>query len=183
MRGGGDGQGGPQVEVGVDVAAPAETVYELVSDVRRMGEWSPECERCEWLGGAGGAAPGARFRGHNRIGARRWSTVSTVVAADPGRAFGFRTSALGLPVAEWRYTISPTPGGCRVTESWRDARGALIRAAGRITTGVRDRAGHNRQGMERTLARLKAAAEAGAGIGVAGGHRATGPPAAGRRRR
>ena len=90
-----DGRGGVPVVVEVDVAAPGDTVYELVSDVGRMGEWSPECERCEWVGGAERAALGARFRGHNRIGARRWSTVSTVVAADRGRAFGFRTSALG----------------------------------------------------------------------------------------
>jgi uncharacterized protein YndB with AHSA1/START domain len=156
----GNGQGGVTVEVGVEIAAPADTVYELVSDVRRMGEWSPECERCEWLGGAVRAVAGARFRGHNRIGARRWSTVSTVVAAEPGRAFGFRTSALGLPVAERRYAIAPAPGGCRVAETWTDARGPLMTVLGLVATGVRDRAGHNRVGMESTLARLTSAAEA-----------------------
>jgi uncharacterized protein YndB with AHSA1/START domain len=151
------------IEVIADVAAPGDTVYRLVSDVERMGEWSPECQRCEWLDGGDGAAVGARFRGHNRIGGRRWSTVSTVVAADPGHVFAFRTSALGLPVAEWRYTITPSADGCRVTETWHDARGPLMRAVGRIGTGVRDRAAHNRRGMERTLARLKAAAEAAPG--------------------
>jgi Polyketide cyclase / dehydrase and lipid transport len=160
--GGANGQGRVAVEVGVDIAAPGDTVYALVSDVRRMGEWSPECERCEWLGGADRAAAGARFRGRNRIGVRRWSTVSTVVAAEPGRAFGFRTSALGLPVAEWRYAIAPIAGGCRVTERWTDARGPLMKAIGLVGTGVRDRAAHNRVGMERTLARLKAVAEASA---------------------
>ena len=86
--------------------------------------------RCEWLGGAAGAAVGAQFRGHNRNGLRRWSTVSTVVAADPGRIFAFRVSSLGLPVAEWRHAVTPTPGGCRVTETWTDARGRLIRSLG-----------------------------------------------------
>lgn len=157
-----NGRGDMPVEVGVDIAAPGDTVYELVSDVRRMGEWSPECQRCEWLGGADRAVAGARFRGHNRIGARRWSTVSTVVAAEPGRAFGFRTSALGLPVADWHYAIAPIAGGCRITETWRDARGPLMKALGLVTTGVRDRAGHNRVGMETTLRRLKLAAEAAA---------------------
>ena len=151
--------GPPPVEVSVDVAAPAEAVYEMVADVRRMGEWSPECVRGEWMGGATGAAVGARFRGHNRNGLRRWSTVSTLVAADPGRIFAFRVSSLGLPVAEWRYAVTPTADGCRVTETWTDARGALIRSMGRFATGVGDRAAHNRVGMVATLARIKEAAE------------------------
>ena len=137
----------------------------MVADVRRMGEWSPECVRCEWLGGAAGATVGARFRGHNRNGLRRWSTVSTVVAADPGRIFAFRVSSLGLPVAEWRYAVTPTPGGCRVTETWTDARGALIRSMGRFATGVGDRAAHNRAGMLATLARIKEAAERSVPVG------------------
>lgn len=160
--GGVNGQPGPPpVEVSVDVAAPAEAVYALVSDVRRMGEWSPECVRCAWLGGADRAVVGARFRGHNRIGVRRWSTTSTVVSADPGRSFAFRVASMGLPVAEWRYTVAAAPGGCRVTETWTDARGTLIRTLGRVATGIGDRAVHNRAGMEATLRRIKAAAEAG----------------------
>jgi hypothetical protein len=46
-------------------AKPAE-LYDLVTDVTRMGEWSPECVRCVWLDGATGPAVGARFRGSNR---------------------------------------------------------------------------------------------------------------------
>jgi hypothetical protein len=151
--------GPPPVEVSVDIAAPAGTVYAMVADVRRMGEWSPECVRCEWLGGAREAAVAARFRGHNRNGVRRWSTVSTVVAADPGQTFAFRVASLGLPVAEWRYAVTPTPGGCRVTETWSDRRGGLLRSLGKLATGVGDRADHNRAGMEATLARIKSAAE------------------------
>jgi uncharacterized protein YndB with AHSA1/START domain len=157
--------GPPPVEVSVDIAAPAEAVYAMVADVRRMGEWSPECVRCEWVGGATGAAVGARFRGHNRNGLHRWSTASTVVAADPGRIFAFRVSSLGLPVSEWRYAVDPTPGGCRVTETWTDARGVLIRTLGRVATGVGDRAAHNRAGMVATLARIKEAAERAVPVG------------------
>ena len=29
-----------------------ERVYDLVSDMPRMGEWSPECQRVEWADGA-----------------------------------------------------------------------------------------------------------------------------------
>ena len=55
-------------EARIEIEAAPLTVYELVSDITRMGEWSPECYRCEWLDGATTAAPGARFRGHNRLG-------------------------------------------------------------------------------------------------------------------
>jgi uncharacterized protein YndB with AHSA1/START domain len=28
---------------GIDIAAPPERVFGLITDVTRMGEWSPEC--------------------------------------------------------------------------------------------------------------------------------------------
>lgn len=54
----------------IEIDASPQRVYELVSDITRMGEWSPECYRCEWLDGATTATVGARFRGHNRLGPR-----------------------------------------------------------------------------------------------------------------
>ncbi len=60
--------------VSVFVAAPPETVYDLVADLTRMGEWSPETTEVRWLDGATQAKVGARFRGTNRNGFRRWST-------------------------------------------------------------------------------------------------------------
>ena len=132
----------------------------MVSDVTRMGEWSPENEGGTWLGGATGPRPGAKFRGANRHGSRTWQTEATVVDADPGRRFSFRVSAVGLKVAEWGYTFEPTATGCRVTESWIDLRPRFFKPIARMATGVADRAAHNRRGMEQTLERLAAAAEA-----------------------
>ena len=43
------------------VEAAPERIYDLVADLPRMGEWSPECQRVEWEGGADGPAEGARF--------------------------------------------------------------------------------------------------------------------------
>ena len=149
-----------QVSVSREIAAPAERVWALVSDVTRMGEWSPETERCTWLGNAVSPAPGARFRGINRRGRRRWSTVATVLEADPGRSAGPFT------VADWAYRFEPTASGCRVTETWTDLRGRLITALGKPISGVADRAAHNRVTMEQTLARLAAAAEAPSAPGV-----------------
>jgi hypothetical protein len=147
------------VSVSRDVNAPAEYAWALVSDVTRMGEWSPETTSAEWLGGVSSPAPGAKFRGTNQNGKKSWKSVATVVDSEPGRAFGFRVKAMGLNVADWTYTFEPTPTGCVVTERWNDRRGMLMKAMSPKATGVADRAEHNRSGMEQTLERLARAAE------------------------
>lgn len=153
---------GEPVEVSVEVAAAPSVLYGMVSDVTRMHEWSPENVACEWTGGTTGPAVGARFTGKNRRGSRRWSSVNEVVEAEPGVAFAFRTTALGLKVSLWRYAFAgdEAAGTCTVTESWTDERGGLITVVGRLATGVADRDAHNRDGMRQTLDALKAAAEA-----------------------
>jgi uncharacterized protein YndB with AHSA1/START domain len=149
-----------QVTVTREIGAPAERVWSMVSDVTRMGEWSPENEGGEWLRGATGPQPGASFRGTNRNGKKKWKTVSTIVEVEPGRVFSFRVKAAGgLKVAEWRYSFEPTATGCRVTETWIDQRGVVVKTLGKPVSGVGDRASHNRAGMEQTLERLASAAE------------------------
>ena len=149
-----------QVAVSTDVDAPPDRVYRLISDLPRMGEWSPECVRCDWVGGATGPVVCARFKGGNRRGIYRWSTTGEVVAAEPDRELAFDVSFLGLPVARWRYTVDPGPaGGSRITETWEDRRGRAMRVIGVVGTGVRDRVAHNTDGMRETLDRIKAAAE------------------------
>jgi uncharacterized protein YndB with AHSA1/START domain len=150
-----------QVSVSTEIAAPAEQVWSMVADVTRMGEWSPENEGAKWLGGASGPLPGAKFRGTNRNGKKKWDTVAKIVDSEPGRVLAFRIAAAGgLKVAEWRYAFEPTASGCRVTETWIDQRGVVVKTLGKVLTGVGDRAEHNRTGMEQTLERLKSAAEA-----------------------
>jgi uncharacterized protein YndB with AHSA1/START domain len=142
-----------------EIHAPAEQVWAMVSDVTRMGEWSPETEGAEWLGDASGPAPGAKFRGSNRNGKKQWKTVATVVDAEPGRRFSFRVAAGPMKVAEWGYTFEPTAAGCRVTETWTDQRGRIATTLGKPVSGVADRVAHNQAGMVQTLERLAAAAE------------------------
>ncbi len=67
------------------IAATPELLYDLISDVTRMGEWSPECTSCEWIDTPG--KPGSRFRGHNRRGPARWTTTAKVLRAEPGVAW------------------------------------------------------------------------------------------------
>ena len=148
-----------QVSVSREIGAPAEMVWAMVSDITRMGEWSPENESATWRGGASGPTPGAKFRGTNQNGKKKWNTEGVVVDADPGRRFSFRVTAVGLKVAEWSYAFEPTAAGCRVTETWVDQRGRIAKVLGNPVSGVADRAGHNKAGMEQTLERLAAAAE------------------------
>lgn len=144
----------------ITVNAPADRVYALISDVRVMSELAEETTSNTLLGGATTATVGTRFRGANRRGARRWSTVATVTDADPGTRFAFDVASLGVvPVARWRYDIEPTETGCVVTESTWDRRPRWFHGMARLATGVTDRAATNRHNIELTLQRLKAKAE------------------------
>ncbi len=145
-----------------DVAASPEVVWSLVADLARMGEWSDENDGGRWLGGATGPSPGARFKGRNSNGWRRWSTVATITDADPCRRVGFDVDLVRLiPVSHWSYDIEPTEAGCRVTESWTDRRPRWFHAVARLATGVGDRRAHTLQSIDGTLAALAATAESG----------------------
>ncbi|MEP6623116.1 MAG: SRPBCC family protein, partial [Acidimicrobiia bacterium] len=50
--------------VTIHMDASPEAIWALVSDVTRIGEYSPETFEAEWLDGATGPAVGVRFRGH-----------------------------------------------------------------------------------------------------------------------
>ncbi len=148
-------------EGSINVRAAPETLWAMVTDVTRMGDWSPENERGEWLDGATGPVVGARFKGYNRRGRSKWSTTCEVTEAEPGRSFVFVTGGTGKPGTWWRYRFEPVDGGTLVTESFemRKALGAGARLLTRATTGVTDRRGDMEEGIRTTLAALKQAAE------------------------
>ncbi|MFL5953582.1 MAG: SRPBCC family protein [Gaiellaceae bacterium] len=149
----------PDVEVSETVKATATRLYELVSDLPRMGEWSPENTGGKWLGGATGPAAGTKFHGSNRAGWRRWSTTVTVTSAEPGRWMVFDVETFGVPLSTWEYELTERDGACTVTERWTDRRPGWMRTVAVPVTGVRDRVDHNRRNMQETLQRLKASAE------------------------
>lgn len=141
------------------IAAPAGSLYALVSDVTRMGEWSPENVGGRWLDGATGPAAGARFRGSNRRGWRRWTTTCTVVTADPGCAFAFDVSVAGIPASRWTYEFRPDGDATVVTETWTDRRPRWFALLAGATMGIADIRAHHRENISTTLANLAAAAE------------------------
>jgi uncharacterized protein YndB with AHSA1/START domain len=149
------------VEVSVRIEAAPARVWELVGDPTRMGEWSPECRQVTWAGAGGAPVMGAKFKGHNRRGWRRWTTTGTIVGFEPEREIAWDVDFAGFPIAHWSYRIEPDTGGasCKVVECFRDRRAQAFKLLGPVARGVRDAAAYNRVGMQETLARVKAAAE------------------------
>jgi Polyketide cyclase / dehydrase and lipid transport len=142
------------------VNATPECVYDLVADLARMGEWSPECQHVEWEDGATEPAEGARFVGHNRGGPRglfRWSRRGRVLTAHTGSEFAFATEEGGHESTVWRYRFEPVDGGTRVTESYEVKR---IPVWARILDVLTNRHRELLEGMRHTLEHLKTAAEA-----------------------
>jgi uncharacterized protein YndB with AHSA1/START domain len=140
----------------VEIDASAEHVYDLIADVTRMGEWSPECRSCRWLGEPG--AVGSRFRGHNRRGVLRWSTTAEVLVADRGREFTFATLHKDDVSTRWSYRLDGD-GPTTVTETFEAVTApAYIHAVERLL--MRDRQHELEAGMARTLAAIRSVAEA-----------------------
>lgn len=144
----------PDVIVELPVQTSPETAYELVSDVTRMGEWSPETRSCRWLDGGTGPSVGARFRGRNRKGWRRWSTTCTVLLAEPGSRFSFEVKLGPLPMARWDYEFIAQGEDCTVRESWTEQRPTWLHRIDPTVMGIPDRSVHNRGNMQTTLANL-----------------------------
>ena len=145
----------------VVVARSPESLYDMVSDVTRMGEWSPVCTACWWDDGLGPQA-GAWFTGRNELPERTWETRSQVVAADRGREFAF---VVGGSWVRWSYTFTRVDGGTQVTESWEFLPDGVARFHNRFGNDapaqIADRTLAARHGIPVTLAALKKSAESG----------------------
>lgn len=148
-------------QASLQITASPEVLYDLVSDVRRMGEWSPECRSCTWIDGAAGPVVGARFKGTNARGPLRWSTKPKVVVAEPGREFAFVTELRGRDATKWSYRFEPAASGTTVTESFEMLADMpkAIAFVERFVMRVSDRKADLEQNMAETLARLKSVAE------------------------
>ena len=146
-------------EEAIHIEATPDAVYAALADVTRMGEFSPECYRCEWVG-ATLPEVGTRFRGYNRYGVMRWSRLVEITEADPGRTFAFQTISdrkhRGSTL--WRFQLELAGAGTHVVQSCEVLAepDAMTRLVMRLVGGEND----PRPGMRATLERMKAALEA-----------------------
>lgn len=104
-------------EASVDIAATPDQVYDMVSDVTRMGEWSPENLGAEWLR-CGAGAKGDWFAGHNKNGEREWTRECEVARADRGRDFTFAVTGVESNCTWWSYEMAASNAGTLLTERW-----------------------------------------------------------------
>ncbi len=145
--------------VSIEIDRDPKTVFQAISDVTRMGEWSPECTAGRWVGGASAPAVGAEFEGDNRVALlgvtlKRWTTTSEVTACVPGALFEF----VAAGYTTWRYQFEPSGSGTRVTESYEceDPKGVQ----GFVYEKIVRRPATLKRDMRRTLERMKDAIEA-----------------------
>lgn len=149
------------------VACPPDALYDLVSDVTRMGEWSPICAAC-WWDDDGGPRLGAWFTGRNQTPERTWETRSQVVTADRGREFAFEVNHGWV---RWSYTFTPagtpagTPSGAgtELTETWHflpaGVAGFHTRYGEDAENQIAERTSAAHRGIPVTLAAIKRTAE------------------------
>jgi hypothetical protein len=140
--------------------ASPETVWELVSDVTRIGEFSPETFEARWTRGATGPEVGAYFKGHvrrNGVGPVYW-TLCRVTECEPGRDFSFVVEINGEALNHWRYQLRPVDAGTEVTESFELASKGFLKLYWAILGPLRGRT--NERGMRQTLERIRVLAEA-----------------------
>lgn len=150
--------GPASAEASTSIAADPAAVYALITDLPTLGSLAEEADRMEWRKGDR-VAVGAVFRGHNRNRGKEWTTTCTVTDAEPGRTFAFDVKSFVIPVAHWRYDITPTDSGCTVTERTWDRRPGWFKTVAGMVIGVRDRDTANAEHIKLTLKRLKAKAE------------------------
>lgn len=103
----------PGTWVEIDIAAPVERVWGLVSDIELPARFSEEFQGASWLDE--GPAPGARFIGRNlhpAIG--EWEVDCFVEDCEQGRRFGWANGDPSNTGARWRFELGPTAEGTRL---------------------------------------------------------------------
>ncbi|WP_439031532.1 SRPBCC family protein [Gordonia terrae] len=145
------------IEESIDIDATPEQVWSVISDLKRMGEWSPQCKKMIVRGGT--VELGTKTININRRGPLVWPTTSKVVRFTPNQELGFR-------VAEnhtiWSYTITPKDAGVTVTER-REVNGSTTKVSSvlvdKLFGGADSFDAELKLGMAETLGKIKRAAE------------------------
>ena len=149
----------PTGEVSVHIRASPAEVWDLVSDITRIGEFSPETFEARWRRGYDHAEVGAKFKGHvrrNGVGPTYWSPC-TVTKCEPERVFEFSVGTETTSVNNWGYRLQAQNDGTLVTEYFRLETALPLRLYWTVLGALRKRT--NERGMRTTLERMKAVLE------------------------
>jgi len=139
------------------IEASPEALYDLIADVTRTPERTPDIVRCEWLDGATGPAVGARFKSINRQGrGPNWSNKPVVTVAEPGVEFSFTRTEPFAGTILWRHRFVAEGTGTRMYESYEVIK--PIRAMGWFIIdtlyGMKDRQSELRASMVQSMDRV-----------------------------
>ncbi|WP_396906522.1 SRPBCC family protein [Mycolicibacterium phlei] len=146
----------PLLQADIEINAPVDKVWGLISDLSNMPKWSPQCRRMKLLGPL---QPGTRTINFNRRGLLFWPTTCRITEVVPQKKLAFRVNENGTV---WSYELESTESGTRVVETRHAENGVkpistlLVNAAmGGVPSFERELV----EGMNESLARIKAAAE------------------------
>ena len=116
-----------------DIDAPAERVWEVMSDAERWREWTPSVTGIRLLGGGPLAVGSRAVIRQPGFPPALWKVTSV----EPGRGFTWVSAVPGIRVVA-QHSVEPTAGGSRATLSL-DLQGAFGGLFGRLTKGITER--------------------------------------------
>jgi uncharacterized protein YndB with AHSA1/START domain len=140
----------------IDINAPVARVWALVSDLSRMPQWSPQCRLMKSFGPL---RQGTRTLNLNRKKFLFWPTTSRITEVIPEKKMAFRVNENGTI---WTYELEPTDVGTRLTETRHAENGVKAFSNMSINAFLGGVPNFERElvdGMNQSLARIKAAAE------------------------
>jgi uncharacterized protein YndB with AHSA1/START domain len=145
------------LEASIEIDATPAAVWAVVSDLARMGRWSPQCRKMVIFGGE--VKHGTRTLNINKKGPLVWPTSARVIRFEPNTAIAWR-------VVEnhtiWTYELAPTATGTKVTERREAPTGTTKISAlliDKFMGGTADFEVDMVRGMNATLARIKSEVE------------------------
>lgn len=153
--------GGPalpkNIEASIEIAAAPEQVWAVVSDLKRMPEFSPQTLRMQPLGAV---RTGTWTLNFNTDGKAFWPTTARVVRFEPNKAIAFRVP---MNRTVWSFTLEPTATGTRLVQrrdcpngktTWISRKAIDAAMGGELPFEEK-----LEQGMNETLGKIKAALE------------------------
>ena len=150
------------LEVSIEIRATPMQVWNAVSDLTRMPQWSPQTKKVIVRGGP--LKLGSAMINFNRRDVRVWATRSRVVAFDPGRRIAWEMKENH---AIWSFDLEPLDDNTRTRLiERRDVSAGVSKMSKLLITkflgGEENFDKELTTGMRQTLQRIRSSVETGA---------------------